>query len=133
MTRKGGVIVGSSSVSLDQLVAGIKAHPAIARAGMILCHNGIVRESDRSGAKRVRALKVVVDRPAIERIQSWGESQPGIVAVAIEALEGEFQVGDDLLFVVVAGDVRENVFAVTREIVERIKSGGVHKTEIYKD
>lgn len=125
--------MGSSSVSLDQLVAGIKAHPDIARAGMILCHNGIVRESDRSGAKRVRALKVVVDRSAIERIRSWGESQPGIVAVAIEALEGEFQVGDDLLFVVVAGDVRENVFAVTREIVERIKSGGVHKTEIYKD
>jgi molybdopterin synthase catalytic subunit len=125
--------VGSSSVSLDQLVAGVKAHPDIARAGMILCHNGIVRESDRSGAKRVRALKVTVDHTAIERIRSWGESRPGIVAVAIESLEGEFQVGDDLLFVVVAGDVRENVFAVTREIVERIKSEGVQKTEFYKD
>ncbi|MGO9569646.1 MAG: molybdenum cofactor biosynthesis protein MoaE [Desulfomonilaceae bacterium] len=83
-------------VSLDHLIAGIKAHPGIARAGMILCHNGIVRESDRSGAKRVRVLKVVVNRTAIESIRSWGESQPGIVAVAIEALEGEFHVGDDL-------------------------------------
>jgi molybdopterin synthase catalytic subunit len=125
--------VEPSSVSLDHLVAGVKAHPDIARAGMILCHNGIVRESDRAGTKRVRALKVVVDRTAIERIRSWGASRPGIVAVAIEALEGEFQVGDDLLFVVVAGDVRENVFAVTREIVERIKSEGVHKTEFYEE
>jgi molybdopterin synthase catalytic subunit len=100
---------------------------------MILCHNGIVRKSDRSGSKHVRALKVVVNHAAIERIQSWGESQPGIVAVAIEALEGEFHVGDDLLSVVVAGDFRENVFAVTREVVERIKSEGVHKTEVYDD
>jgi molybdopterin synthase catalytic subunit len=100
---------------------------------MILCHNGIVRESDRSGAKRVRALKVMMDRKAIERIRSWGESQSGIVAVEIEAFEGEFQVGDDLLFVVVAGDVRENVFAITREVVEKIKSEAVQKTEFYDD
>jgi len=120
-------------MSLDNLIAGIKAHAEIARAGMILCHNGIVRKSDRSGSKHVRALKVVVNRTAIERIRSWGESQPGIVAVAIEAFEGEFNVGDDLLFVVVAGDVRETVFSVTREIVERIKTEGVHKTEFYSD
>ncbi len=52
-------------MSLDSLIAGVKAHPEIARAGMILCHNGIVRESDRSGTKRVLALKVEVDRAAI--------------------------------------------------------------------
>jgi molybdopterin synthase catalytic subunit len=125
--------VAADPVSLDRLIARVRALPQISRAGMVLCHNGIVRESDRSGAKRVRALKVVVDRTAIERIRSWGESQPGIVAVAIEAFEGEFHVGDDLLLAVVAGDFRENVFAVTREIVERIKSEGVHKTELYDD
>jgi len=106
-------------MSLDHLIAGIKAHPEIARAGMILCHNGIVRESDRSGSKHVRALNVVVDRTAIERIRSWGESQPGIVAVAIEAFEGEFHVGDDLLFVVVAGDVRENVSQSRGRLLKR--------------
>jgi len=125
--------VAADPMSLARLIARVRALPQISSAGMILCHNGIVRESDRSGAKRVRALKVVVDRTAIERIRSWGESQPGIVAVAIEAFEGELHVGDDLLLVVVAGDFRENVFAVTREIVERIKSEGVHKTEFYSD
>ncbi|MBI5569123.1 MAG: molybdenum cofactor biosynthesis protein MoaE [Desulfomonile tiedjei] len=121
------------SVTLDRLVAGVKAHPEISRAGMILCHNGIVRGSDRSGARSVRALKVAVDSSAIERIRSWGESQPGIVTVAIQAMEGELHVGDDLLFVVVAGDIRENVFEITRQIIDRIKAGGVRKTEIYAD
>jgi molybdopterin synthase catalytic subunit len=127
------MIVQTETVSMDRLIARVKAHPEISKAGMILCHNGIVRASDRSGARKVQALKVVVDRAAIEQIRLWAESRPGIVAVAIEALEGEFQVGDDLLYVVVAGDVRENVFAVTREVVEKIKAGGVRKTELYAD
>jgi molybdopterin synthase catalytic subunit len=125
--------MGTQSVSMDRLIAGVKAHPEISKAGMILCHNGIVRASDRSGARKVQALRVVVDRSAIEQIRLWAESRPGIVAVAIEALQGEFQVGDDLLYVVVAGDIRENVFAITREVVERIKAGGVQKTELYAD
>lgn len=125
--------MAGDSISLDALIARVKAHPEISRAGMILCHNGIVREFDRTGEKRVTGLRVVVNLPEIERIRQWATSRPGIVAVEIEAFEGEFLVGDDLLYVVVAGDVRENVFAVVREIVERIKAGGVHKTELYAD
>jgi len=116
---------------MDELIARVKRSPKIHEAGMILCHNGIVRNSDRSGKNRVQSLRVRVNLEKIEEIRSWGQSQPGIVAVEIEALEGEFQVGEDLLYVVVAGDVRENVFQVTREVVERIKAGGVSKTEIY--
>jgi molybdopterin synthase catalytic subunit len=125
--------VGTKAISMDSLIARVKAHPEISKAGMILCHNGIVRASDRSGARKVQALRVIVDRAAIEQIRLWAESLPGIVAVAIEALQGEFQVGDDLLYVVVAGDIRENVFAVTREVVEKIKAGGVQKTELCAD
>jgi molybdopterin synthase catalytic subunit len=120
-------------MSLEDLIKSVKGHPHISRAGMILCHNGIVRDSDRSGTHRVTSLTVGVDRPAILQIQRWAESQPGIVAVAIEAFEGELKVGEDLLYVVVAGDVRENVFSVMRETVERIKAQGVQKTEYYDD
>jgi molybdopterin synthase catalytic subunit len=93
----------------------------------------MVREFDRSGARRVSGLRVVVNHSEIERIRLWAKSQPGIVAVEIEAFEGEFHVRDDLMYVIVAGDVRENVFAVMRQTVERIKAEGVHKTELYSD
>ncbi len=122
----------ANSKSMELLIARVKEHPEISRAGMILCHNGIVRGSDRSGEKLVSALSVEVNHAEIQRIRRWAESQKGIVAVEIEALEGEFHVGDDLLYVVVAGDVRENVFSVMRETVERIKAQGVHKTERYQ-
>ncbi len=119
------------AVSMDELIARVKKSSKIHEAGMILCHNGVVRKSDRSGANLVESLRVRVNRERIEEIRLWGESRPGIVAVAIEALEGDFQVGEDLLYVVVAGDIRENVFQATREVIERIKAEGVDKTEIY--
>jgi molybdopterin synthase catalytic subunit len=133
MAATGGVILAADRVSLEGLIKRVKAHPEISRAGMILCHNGIVREFDRSRTRRVSGLKVVVNRSKIQHIRSWAKSQPGIVAVEIEAFEGEFHVGHDLLYVVVAGDVRENVFAVMRETVEMIKAEGVSKTELYSE
>ena len=120
-------------MSLEALIKSVKQHPRISQAGMILCHNGFVRESNRSHDRQVQALRVAVDHSVVEQIQQWAESQPGIVAVAIEALEGEFSVGDDLLFVVVAGDLREHVFSAMRETIEKIKTQAVKKTEYYID
>jgi molybdopterin synthase catalytic subunit len=120
-------------ISIDALIQKVKSHPHISKAGMILCHNGIVRESDRSGSKKVRALRVEVNNEKIREIVSWAKSRPGIIEVVVEALEGECCVGDDLLFVVVAGDLREHVFQVMREVIDRIKQDGVSKTEIYAD
>jgi len=120
-------------LSMDDLIGRARSHPRIHEAGMILCHNGFVRQSDRSGEKKVRGLKTRIDSHKVAEIQEWAESREGIVTVIIEALEGEFEVGDDLLYVVVAGDLRENVFAAMRETVERLKSEAVTKTELYEE
>jgi molybdopterin synthase catalytic subunit len=120
-------------MTMDVLINRVKSHPQISKAGMILCHNGIVRESDRSGSRKVRALRVKVDAKKISEIVSWAKSQQGIIEVLVEALEGDFGVGDDLMHVAVAGDVRENVFRVTRDVVERVKQEAVSKTETYAD
>lgn len=119
-------------VSLEDLLTRVKSHPNISKAGMILCHNGIVRDFSRSGGKMVQELVVEVDESRLDAVKSWALSQPGIVALEIGALQGSFSIGDDLLFVVLAGDVRENVFSVMRELIERIKTECVNKTEILK-
>ncbi len=127
---KGTIMAKQSSDLLEGLIAKVKSHPNISKAGMILCHNGIVRDFSRSDGKKVRSLSVKVDNSAIENARSWALSQSGIVAVEITALEGEFSVGDDLLYVLVAGDLRENVFNIMRELIEKIKTGCVSKKEM---
>ena len=57
------------------------------------------------------------------------ERRPGIFKIVAEAAEGDLKPGDDLLFLVVAGDIREHVKATFAELLDRIKSEAVVKQE----
>ncbi len=46
-----------------------------------------------------------------------------------EAREGKLYPGDDLLFIIVAGALREDVKPVLAEVLDRIKDEAVSKTE----
>ncbi len=118
--------------TLNDLIQAIKNHPSIDKAGMILVHNGIVRAYDKSGTRRVKAVQVEVDWQTINAVKEWAASQKGIVAVDIQAFEGELAVVDDLLYIVLAGDIRENVLPVMRETIDKLKSMAVKKREVYE-
>lgn len=57
------------------------------------------------------------------------ERRPGIFCILAEAVDGELRPGDDVLFLVVAGDIRENVKAVFAELLDRVKAEAVVKQE----
>jgi molybdopterin synthase catalytic subunit len=119
-------------MSLDELIASIKSHPNIGSAGMILCHNGVVRNCSRDGRK-VSGLRVSVDHGRLGEILEEARRRPGIVDVQVSIAEGrDLRVGDDVMFLAVAGDVRENVLAVMTDTLEAIKTTVTHKTEFYR-
>ncbi len=101
----------------------------VKRVGMILCHNGIVRGTTREGGKPVTRVRVTPDQEKIAALRAEYEQAPGIYRVAVEAHGGELNPGDDLLFILVAGDIRENVKATLAELLDRIKSEAVKKEE----
>ena len=41
----------SNAIALEPLVEKIKQHPDYPKAGMILCHNGVVRQTSRDGRR----------------------------------------------------------------------------------
>ena len=57
----------------------------------------------------------------LSKICSDLRKKPGIVDVQIHHLLGEFSVGEELVYVLVAGSHRRNVFPVLEEAVERYK------------
>jgi molybdopterin synthase catalytic subunit len=95
---------------------------------MILCHNGIVRGTSRDG-KPVAELTVKADHHRLGEILVEMKARPGIIEVLAEVREGTLQVGDDVMYVVVAGDIRENVFPVLEDTVNTIKRDVTRKTE----
>ena len=69
------------------------------------------------------------DQAKMDAICHEMEQRPGIFAIVAQANEGELQPGDDLLLLVVAGDIRENVKATFAELLDRVKSEAVIKQE----
>ncbi|MBE0583794.1 MAG: molybdenum cofactor biosynthesis protein, partial [Desulfofustis sp.] len=53
-----------------------------------------------------------------------------IYDIIIEAQDGLRRPGDDLLYIVVAGDLREHVKDVLAQLLDRIKAEAVSKREL---
>lgn len=117
-------------MKIEKLIEDIKTHSEIAAAGMILCHNGLVRATSRDGRK-VLAVELKVDRQRLIEIIQRIKERPGIVEFLAEVREGRFSVGDDLMILVIAGDFRENVIAAMTEAIDLIKKDVVTKKEVF--
>ncbi len=116
-------------MDINILVGQIKQHPDFHKAGMILCHNGVVRSSSREGEK-VTGLEVVVDHKRLNEIIKEQKKRPGIIEILIHINEGQtLAVGDDVMFLAVAGDIRENVIETLTHTLNLVKAEVTSKTQ----
>ncbi len=118
-------------MNIDKVVDHLKLQPGFSeQVGMVLIHNGTVRELSRQSDEKIRYLDVNPDYKKMDAICREMEEKPGIFRIVAEARSGRLKPGDDLLLLVVAGDYRENVLAVMAELLDRIKAEAVRKQEI---
>ena len=119
-------------MSLTRLITNIKKHPDYHQAGMILCHNGVVRSTSRDGRK-VSGLTITVNHDKLQKIIEANKQTPGIIEMLVEINENRhLSIGDDVMFLVVAGDIRENVIQVLTDTLNAIKTTVTHKTEFFE-
>ncbi|RLC20737.1 MAG: molybdenum cofactor biosynthesis protein MoaE [Deltaproteobacteria bacterium] len=117
-------------MNLAHLIDKVKKHPDYDKAGMILCHNGVVRGTSRDG-RSVSGLSITVDHQKLQEIITEHKKRPGIVEILVEIAEGKLSLGDDVMFLVVAGDIRDNVIATLSDTLNAIKSTVTKKTEFF--
>jgi len=98
------------------------------RAGMILVHNGVVRNTSRAGDK-VSQIQVSVNWEKLEEVMKEARRLPGVIAVEVEVREGVLQVGEDIMLLGIAGDIRENTIAAMAHVLDRIKKEVTFKKE----
>ncbi len=110
----------------------LKKEPGFAdNVGMILIHNGVVRGWSRQNKETVIAIEITPDHEKIAALAKEFESWPGIFRVKAHAYEGKMVPGDDVLFLIVAGDIRENVKSALSGLLDRVKAEAVSKKEIF--
>ena len=117
-------------MDISKTIAEMKQDPAFAEnVGMVLVHNGTVRGWSRGDHSPVSRIEVVADQAKVEQIRCEIEQMEGIYKVVVEAHSGVMQPGDDLLFLVVAGDIRENVKPALALMLDRVKAEAISKKE----
>ena len=115
--------------SLDAWLAEVKQDPAAADVGMYLCHNGVVRSYSRDG-RPVTGMDLSVDWARLEEALAAARQMEGVSVVRAWINEGHLEVGDDIMYVLVGGDIRPNVITALQELVGSIKSGVVTEHEL---
>jgi len=114
---------------VNDWIVEVKARPEAAGIGMLLVHQGIVRGASRSG-EPVAGMELRADRARLEQALAEAGSWPGVVAVRAWVNEGTLAVGDDIMKVLVAGDIRDNVFAALQRLVSVLKREVVAEREL---
>ena len=124
MSAKAGVHEKGTFTAQDA-INNIKQDSNFHKAGAIGLFIGVVR-GETFGGEKVEKLKLEAyeekANQVLGKICDDLSQKPGIVNVQIHHLLGEFEVGDDLVYVAVAGSHRTEIFPVLREAVERYKS-----------
>lgn len=113
---------------MNDLVQKIKREVDFNRVGMIACHHGIARGTSRAG-EPVEYLDIDVDTGEWEEVLREMRSRPGIAAVEAYLFTGRRHVGDDVMLIAVAGDIRENVLPALEMTLNRLKKEAVKKRE----
>jgi molybdopterin synthase catalytic subunit len=124
LTAHAGVHAKGTFSVLD-LLNNAKNSDNYEKAGAITLFIGIVRGENLEGEKVQKLALEAYEEKANEvltKICDDLSKKPGIVDVQIHHLLGEFSVGDEMVYVLVAGSHRTDIFLVLQEAVERYKS-----------
>jgi molybdopterin synthase catalytic subunit len=130
-------IYHKGEIDLGNIIKFVKRDSKIKEAGSIHTFTGIVRWSSKTG-KPVVSMKIdAFDELATESINKIClklKQEKGIIDIIIVHLKGEFELSEDLVYVVVASAHRKEGFKVIRNAVDMYKKEiAVWKREDFKD
>ncbi len=114
---------------VDAWIKEIKKECPKDQLGMILVHNGIVRATSKQG-EAVAGMKLTYDHAALDRAVRRFKNTEGIVDIRAWINEGELKLGDDIMYVCVAGRFRKDVLPVFQELITLIKTEIVKEEEL---
>ncbi len=124
--------------SADQWLREAKADPSAAGCGMYLIHNGTVRQSARARVREgaedtapVTGMRFSYDAQKVERAVAEARRMAGIGYVRVWLNEGELELGDDIMLVLVGGDIRPRVLDALQSLVGTLKTECVTERELY--
>ena len=130
--------MAKSVPSIDAWLKEAKAHESAPKVGMYLTHNGTVRQTPKAkvrygveDAQDVTGMVFSYDPKKVDEIIAETYKMEGIYYIKVWLNEGQLQVGDDIMFVLIGGDIRPRIIDALNYLVGRIKNECVVETELH--
>lgn len=131
------VQAGREVPSMDQWLKEAKKDPDAGKVGMYLTHNGVVRgtakdmvRNQAEGTKPVTGMYFFYDEKKVAEVIEEAKKFSGIYYVRVWLNEGELKVGDDIMYVLIGGDIRPHVTDALDFLVGKIKKECVEEKEL---
>ncbi|MCK4286281.1 MAG: molybdenum cofactor biosynthesis protein MoaE, partial [Candidatus Lokiarchaeota archaeon] len=130
-------IYNKGEIDLERIIQSVKKDPKFSEAGSIHTFTEIVRCSSKTG-KPVIGMKIDayndLANESIKKICDKLKQEKGIIDVKIIHLKGEFELSEDLVYLVVASTHRKEGFEIISKAVDMYKKDiAVWKREDFKD
>ena len=123
--------------SIDAWLKEAKAHESAPRIGMYLTHNGTVRQTAKAkvrygeeNTKEVTGMIFSYDEEKVNRVIADAYKLEGIYYIKVWLNEGQLNMGDDIMYVLIGGDIRPRVVDALQYLVSRVKNECVVETEL---
>ena len=124
------------SPSMDEWLKEAKTDPTALQVGMFLVHNGVVRQTPKAKVRQgiddgslVTGLEFAYDAAKVDAAIAETYKMDGIFHVRVWLNEGHLELGDDIMYVLIGGDIRPHVVDALQFLVEKIKSKCVSEIE----
>ena len=125
--------------SMDEWMKEAKSDARAVECGMYLFHNGVVRQSAKAKVRQgdnsvsdVNGMVFSFDAEKVEVALEKAKQMPGIGYVRAWLNEGQLEVGDDIMLVLVGGDIRPHVIDALQALVGELKNHCVKEEEILR-
>jgi molybdopterin synthase catalytic subunit len=124
------------SPSIDEWLKEAKTDPAAVQVGMFLAHNGVVRQTPKAKVRQglddgslVKGMSFAYDAAKVDAAIAETYKMEGIFHVRVWLNEGQLELGDDIMYVLIGGDIRPHVVDALQFLVGKIKSECVTEIE----
>ncbi|NLN88017.1 MAG: molybdenum cofactor biosynthesis protein MoaE [Syntrophomonadaceae bacterium] len=121
---------------VDEWLKEAKAHPMASQVGMYLIHNGVVRETPKAQVRQglddgstVKGMEFAYDAAKVDEVIAETYNMEGIFYIKVWLNKGQLEVGDDIMYVLIGGDIRPHVIDALQFLVGKIKNECVTEIE----
>lgn len=125
------------SPSMDAWLKEAKQDPVAEKCGMFLVHNGVVRRLAKAQVRQgvqdaapVTGMNFSYDEAKVNAAIEKTFEMEGIHYIRVWLNEGQLEVGDDIMYVLIGGDIRPHVIDALQALVGEIKNHCVVEQEL---